>query len=1129
MNYYPNSDTKNTMITQVLDAPRKSKKSFIANYPNSNSLIRFSFLLLLCSLFLVSCDNSSDQNTGQSESKNTEHQPLISNQAIILNNQGVGEMGSFDYDKAVISFEKLVSENKDWNIAQQNLAIALLNRQKPGDEERAMKLAEDLSQLDDSNLVAHYIVAILKFNQGLCEQANPHFESIIKADKKDAYALYFSAQCFLQNGQAKKSLTLYQQAIDADSYLRSAYYGGFMAAQRLEKTELAKEMLNAYQKLASNPKARLAEIKYTRMGPKANAQAYAVLDETIQKPELKAPFFSSAKAIKGLPEAIQQFGFLSLQHEAEPEIYTITDNRLQLFQNYLIEAQEISSLSLNLKEGQHQLAWGDINNDGKIDVYITGSPDQMYEQVDQQGTVSWQAIDMNAFGFGSLSSKAVRLSDADHDGDLDVLLLSEKGQFELWNNNLNSTFSALSKKVALPSENGFKAIYVQDMDADRDADIVLLSDHAFVTLFNDRMWDYQIFKKDKFKQAISSLSLADNNTNGLAEISLNFEDGSGQVVEYSKENSDYTIINQNITHDKRTIDKLLFQIDVNGNGEKEYLWMHSQGITVSDEQGNILQQIMQNGIQTVKVLSTITGPELLTLRKGELWHHPSSTQRWPYILLHLSGKEDSANSVRSNFSGMGTSLVIRNENFYATADSFHNLSGVDQDFQAIAIAAGAKEKSDYLALEWSDGVYQTELGLKTGQFHAISETQRQLSSCPVIFVWNKGQYHFVSDVLGVGGIGFAVGRKQYGIPRPWENYLLNSQQISSENGVFKLQFTEPMEESAYLDQLTIQVVDVPEPWKVILDERMGISDPQVTGKLLYYQQMVHPQQVLTKSGIDVTELALKTDKRAIKIENQDRRFLGLLDEQIINMEFDKDLQGDYVLVMNGWVEYGYSQTMFAAWQAGKEAQAPTLEYYDAQGQWQVLLKNFGYPAGMPRAASVPFHLPEKSNKLRIRTTMEVYFDELGLIQPQEISQISKHNLKLKQASLKQLGYPKREDNKQRVPTYDYDSIQPFWDTRYMQGAYTQLGEISELLTQHDNALAIIAAGEAIELEFIDDLPVLEEGYQRYYLLKFKGWAKDMDILTHQGETLAPIPSTGVISAKAKQLNKKYNNRFKAGK
>ena len=1070
------------------------------------------FILLLI-LAITACTEQGNNHN------NLEVKSEIDSELISLNNQGVGEMGSFDYAKATTTFEKLVQRAKDWDLAKQNLSIALLNRQKPGDEDKALQLAINLSALDQSNLVANYIIGILKFNQGLCDEALPRFEKVIAHDDKDAYALYFAGQCNIQNGKVKAALDLYQQAIKADNYLRSAYYGAFMAAQRLEKPMIAKEMLAAYQKLASNPKARLAEIKYTRMGPKARAMAFS--NETEEKKysmHVAAPYFAVPRVLTF--QNIDAFGLVSLSQTQNPQLYTVFDNALHLYDNFLNKAVEQEALSIELTDGIHQFAWGDINNDNKIDVYITGESDQLYLQ--QEG--KFKAVDMKLFGLGGLSSKAIRLTDADHDGDLDVLLLSQQGKFELWNNNLNDSFSALSKKTLLTHESGYKRMFVQDIDGDRDADIILQSDDKIVTLLNNRMWDYEVIYSSKITPQIESITFADNNTNGVPEISILAKNGNLTQLEFDSQLKDYSKLNSlnNMKSNK------LLQIDVNGSGKKEYLLSSNQGIKIVDAEGKVLEQIMLNGVAGIKVLNTVNGPELLVLQNKKLVHVPASKNRLPYLLVNLSGKEDDANSFRSNYSGIGTQVTLRNHSFYAIGNSYHNLTGVDQDYQAINIAAGIDKTIDYIDLEWSDGVYQTELGLETSKYYKITETQRQLSSCPVIFAWNNGKYEFISDVLGVGGIGFAIGRHEYGTPRPWENYLLTNEQLSSKDGVFNLQFTEPMEESAYLDEFQIEVIDVPDAYNVLLDERMGISLPKVTGDLILYKNKIKPFRVTNRSGTDVTDAATTTDKRAIEIENKDSRFLGLVDEQMITMEFNQDLFGQYQFIMNGWVEYGYSQTMFAAWQAGKIAQAPTLEYF-ANGQWTVLLKEFGYPAGMPRAASVAINIPINTRKLRIRTNMEVYFDELSLVIPHAVDSVIKHQLTLQSATLKVYGFPQRTNNAQRVPSYNVNRIKPFWDTRYMEGSYTQLGEIKPLLTQADNALAIIAAGESIKFTFIDDLPALKNGFSRFYLLKFVGWAKDMDILTLNGETLTPIPKNGKISKQAQFLNRKFNNRFKAGK
>ena len=126
-----------------------------------------------------------------------------------------------------------------------------------------------------------------------------------------------------------------------------------------------------------------------------------------------------------------------------------------------------------------------------------------------------------------------------------------------------------------------------------------------------------------------------------------------------------------------------------------------------------------------------------------------------------------------------------------------------------AIGLGGARKLDFLAIDWSDGVFQSELDLATGTTHAIVETQRQLSSCPVLFVWDGEGYRFVSDILGVGGLGYSTGPGSYGTPRPWENFLIPADLMKPRDGELRFKIAEPMEESCYLDSAQLVAWDLP--------------------------------------------------------------------------------------------------------------------------------------------------------------------------------------------------------------------------------------------------------------------------------------------------------------------------------
>jgi len=1087
-------------------------------------LFLFAFVSALC---LWGCQGNDSQTAAE----------RLAPELVALNNRGVAEMGRFEYAAAEKTFASLLQKQPDNRLFQLNHLIALLNRQQAGDEETALRVAEKLAAESQEDLQAPYIAGLLHFNQGRCEAALPYFERVVQADPGDAYALYFSGQCLLQQGQTEAALTRFQQSLAADGYLRSAYYSAFMAAQQLGRGDVAEKLLADYQKLQANPQSRLAEIKYTRMGPKAEAKTVTSVTEQPALVPLSPPFFDQARAVNlGETGDITSANLVDLGQNGQTALVTLRSQGV--FHRPVPGVTEPGSpadlpapasllIGLEKDHGFSAMAWGDVDNDGKLDALLIGQSSRLW-----LGTESgFQPATGGHFGLGDPNWRAARLIDADHDGDLDILAITDSGEFVLWNNNLDGSWRVLNADKQIPAISQVKQIVVADVDADRDVDIVLRLQDGLAWLQNDRMWRYRLRTINGF-QAPDALALADLDNDGIVDWvvadarglhRLNWAPSEGKVVPSPR------VFPLNGQGKVGT----LMAADVSGDGRKEILVFTGNQLRVVDHQFTKTLETHQSAGNAMPVapllLHTTKGPRVLqAFERG--WHRLKETaHRAPFALLAFSGAEDKANSVRTNKSGIGVSFTAFAGDCASTGDTWHNGSGAGQDYQPVSAACG-KKKLDFIAVHWPDGVYQTEQDLATGAFHRITETQRQLSSCPVIFLSRDGQYRFESDVLGVGGIGFAIGKDEYGQPRPWENYLVPADRWTAENGVYSLLFTEPMEEAAYLDSLAVKVMDVPPGWQVVLDERMQTGLPEVTGKPVFYRQRLNPVSIIRQDGEDVTELGLHADKRAIEPAAFDKRFIGFADgEQTLTLTFETIPAGDWVLLMRGWVEYGYSQTGFAAWQAGLRWQPPSIDVF-RHGQWQSVVIEAGYPAGMPRLASIP--LGEAINgaeKIRIRSNQELYLDELALVNSESPEQVMRYNLPLTGARLFKLGFPARRDGPQRQPEYDYNQRQPFWDTRYMQGQYTRLGEVKPLLEKTDNALAIIGPGEAIEVQFADNLPSVQEGWRRYFVLEFAGWAKDMDLMTRDGETLAPIPHNGPVSPEAQTLNKIYNLRFQHGR
>jgi hypothetical protein len=237
-----------------------------------------------------------------------------------------------------------------------------------------------------------------------------------------------------------------------------------------------------------------------------------------------------------------------------------------------------------------------------------------------------------------------------------------------------------------------------------------------------------------------------------------------------------------------------------------------------------------------------------------------------------------------------------------------------------------------------------------------------------------------------------------------------------------------------------------------------------------------------------------------------------------------------MLVADGWIEYPYAQTMFAAWQAGAAYVAPTVEARGADGSWRTVLEQFGYPAGMTRRMSVPLAgLPAGTTALRITTNQEIYWDRVVVAMAEPCAEAVRCELGLVSARLGTAGFAHRPELPQRRPYYDYGRRAPLWDTRHQRGRYTAFGDVGELVGATDDAVVIFGPGEEVDLAFDASIDALRPGWSRRFVLETDGWCKDMDLYTRDGETVAPIPARGTPSAARDALHRRYNTRYRSGR
>ncbi|MEP7117204.1 MAG: CRTAC1 family protein, partial [Acidobacteriota bacterium] len=863
--------------------------------------------------------------------------PAASTPLTVGLNHGVAQMGRYDFSAAAGDFAALAQEHPQSPEVAFNLALALVNRQRDGDGAAAERLLRGVLRDPAVGTRASYVLGLLLLYGGHDREAFPLLRDVAADAPSDAFPAYFAGQARLATAPAE-ALTWFAVAQALDPLLRSAHYGAFQALQRLGRGAEAEKMLGQFQSLESDPRAEVAEFKYTRMGPLA-------LAITVDEPSAPGPAPTGPPFLAATPLPAPA-GARWRASGADPRSLTVADidgdGRLDIFAANVFDSGPPNAVYFSRRDGwhldlSHPLAavsgvraalWGDVDNDGRIDVVLVRATG---------GTALWRQTAPNIWRDVTRESRAATprldgvdgaLVDADHDGDLDIWLVNGAGPNELLNNNGNGTFQPIAVRAGIAGDGRpSTGIAVVDLDHDRDHDLVVLHAAPPQDVFvNDLVWHYRRASgfDDFTAAAFDSVLGADLDADGQTEL---YTTGPRGLERWTPDRGGvWRAAAVAPAAAVAGFGSRLAVADTNGDGSLEVLATHGrtwQALDVAAAGGAAAAAALDGGDAvlgwTVASLDDTHGPSVLGVGSGGLVEWKPGPGRHPYLTLSVTGRDQASDQLRSNVSGLGTRLAVRVESRWTAFDTARPQSGPGQSLQPVSVGLGGAARADFVSLTWPDGVLQTEIALEGGQRHVIAETQRQLSSCPVLFAFNGTALTFVTDLLGVGGIGFFERPGVYSAPYPREHLLFPEGSIAPRDGRYEIVIGEPMEEVTYLDRASLVAYDLPPGWRMTLDERKGLGEPMPTSAPIFYREERLPTRAINDRGVDVTALVNTADLRAAPPGAPDARFIGLTAPHLLELEFDRALDrgpGRPVLMLDGWVEYPYAQTAFAAWQAG---------------------------------------------------------------------------------------------------------------------------------------------------------------------------------------------------------------------
>ncbi len=1114
-------------------------------------------------------------------------------QLLRANSRGVGYMEQYNYVDAEKAFREVVDMSPQWTTGRINLAIALLNQNKPETLSEATTLLRAVLQDEPDNPHAHYSLGII-LNQAGDAAATPHFEAVTKIDPTDAHAWYHLAKCREPDDPENAKVYL-RRATELSPNLSSAIYGLAMHEIRAGRRDEGQKLLKKHQELSATKWDEKAEIKYGLMGRYADVIGR---DESHPKPPTgPLPLFEPVNELKvQLAEGTRwataaDFAgdvVLELRGRVRARFGVATatldfdaDGRTDiLLLGAVVRDGAVGDLLLRNEGGWRfddvtreagldaaraslGCAVGDVDNDGRPDLFIAcAGPGRLFRNaagkfVDLSDTV--------AINTGPRISPSAAFVDLDQDGDLDIYVAHyaaldhASAAFttdspaaianSVYRNDskaraverdaaddsggapLDLAFSSVSEPAELVAGKRSIAVASGDFDNDRDVDLCLVHDAGRPTLIlNDRLMQFhrQEIASDAAPAATYNGAVAcDFDKDGRPDLWLANPAGRATLLRNAGKSPDGVKFNPGAANVEAMRHGRLIDVDLDGwfdvaglagsgvqlaHNEAERLALAADAFGLKEFAGDAVESAVAAAIVSdldgdgpVDVLAMRDGAEPVAMRSLGNKHH--------WVKLRLTGMRDAGQEMRTNRDGVAARFTLHAGDLWVEADQGSQIVGLGAAYEPVLVGLGPRSQLDVVRVRWPDGTLQAELGRPVDELVTLGQEQRKPVSCPLLFTWNGDRYEYIADFLGGGGLGYLLEPGVYNLPDRDEAVKIESDKLAPNDGRYIVKIAEPMDEVTYLDRLALVAVDHPADWTVFPNERFAPPDSRPDWRLFAYREPIHVERATDHHDRDVTETLRRWDRAVVDDFKLLGAWIGYAEEHAVTLDFGERLApfgpaDRLVLYLAGWVEYPFSETNYAASTAGVKLMMPTIERLSDDGRWRPIVPAAGIPAGSPKMMTLDMtgKLIGPRCVLRIRTNMQVYWDQIFVAPAEDDSRLRVTELGVVDAELGYRGHLQEFSPDGASPTqHDYHRVDAAALVR-QKGRYTRFGPCRELLTGDDDQFVIFGAGDELTTEFdAAALPKLPDGWRRSFVLRTWGYCKSADVLTAHPDTVEPLP------------------------
>ncbi|MBI4162023.1 MAG: VCBS repeat-containing protein [Acidobacteria bacterium] len=1070
-------------------------------------------------------------------------------QVLTWNNLGVAHLERYRYGQAEEEFLRVVESAPEWPAGHVNLGIA---RMSLGRSDEAMAGFDRALALDPANPHAAYGKGLVHRNRGESEAAIAAFGRLVEAGIEDTDLYYNLGMLHFRERRSEEAARFLEKAIALDPYNASAQFKLASVLQDLGRAEEADRRMQEFQRITDGDMGKTAGQQYAEQGRYAEAiTAYGAAGvERAGPPADGVRFrdvaseagigfrhggpgaFAGAPKAEGEETALRRLGsgaaWADIDGDGDPDLFLPNlGGPHALYRNLGGTFEEIAAAAGVAGSGDGIAAYfGDYDNDHDPDLFVASlGLDRLYAN---RGDGTFEDVTARAGIDSGGASLGAAWADVDHDGDLDLFVTARgSGGNRLYRNNGNGTFTERAGELGLSGTGRGVGVLFTDFDNDRDIDLLSWSDGAPPELFSN-------LREDRFLDLAREAGLpaggrplgavvADWDKDGWMDLALTGHGGAAILRNEA---------GRRFVPDEAAADALAVTAE----------WAASTGLQAGDFDndgfldlvlvgedrrgggtGLFLRNLGRDGWEDRTAVSGIgtlvpAAPRGLALadydRDGDADILITSNGGAPALLRNEGGERNSwleitTRGVNSNRPGVGTKVEVQAGGLWQKQEVSGGSGYLSQNDPRLRFGLGGRARADFVRLLWPGGVLQSEMEKAAGEPVVVEELDRKGSSCPTLFAWSGERFDFVTDLLGVGGIGFLLRPWTYVRPDPTEYVRLEPGSLRPREGRYRLALVGQLEEAIYLDSVRLVAVDHPEGTEVYPDERFALGPERPSDRIHRARERFRPYAARDDRGRDLLDRLLRVDRRYADGFGL-LPFAGYAEPHAVDLWFRGLPPGRrWVLYLHGWVDYEYSSSTLAAHQAGVELIPPALQVLDGRGSVIREYPAFGFPAGMPKMMTfpIPDPLPAPEARLRIQTNMRIYWDQVFLAPAEEGIPVAITRIEPAEARLDAVGFPREfSPDGSRPLLYDYHLPGLGFPWKRMAGSYTRFGDVSDLVREADDRFVIMGPGEEVGMGFDPErLPLLRAGWLRTFLFFADGFCKDMDPNTAHPDTVEPLP------------------------